>query len=59
MGLETNLEIDDKELRQLRANIYGDISDGGWLNVRERWHEPHNIRWLREHQEAAKRLFQR
>jgi GTPase Era involved in 16S rRNA processing len=49
----TNTEIDaisEKATRQLRAAIYGEVSDESWAKVRENWMKPENVRWLQERQ---------
>ena len=49
----TNTEVDaiaERATRQLRAAIYGEVSDESWSKVRENWMKPENVRWLQEHQ---------
>jgi hypothetical protein len=36
----------EAEVRQLRANIYGEVSDESWNKVKENWMKPSELKWL-------------
>ena len=40
----------EAEVRQLRANIYGECTENNWVYCKEKWMMPENIQWLKEHQ---------
>lgn len=42
--------MNEPEVRQLRAAIYGEISDESWAKVRGNWMKPENVEWLRNNQ---------
>lgn len=41
--------LTDAEIRQLRASIYGEISDASWEKVKSNWSTTENAQWLLEH----------
>jgi hypothetical protein len=41
-------------VRQLRAIVYGECSDGNWEACKEHWLRPDSVKWLGD--EAAKIL---
>ena len=40
----------EAEARQLRARIYGDVTDVSWAALATVWTRPENLQWLRENQ---------
>lgn len=50
--------MSESEVRQLRANIFGECSDKNWEHCREftdekgvhGWMTPENIKWLKDNQ---------
>jgi hypothetical protein len=41
--------MDETQLRALRAEVYGECTDGNWFAVREHWMEPEAQQFLRDH----------
>jgi hypothetical protein len=44
-------QLTEDEIRALRANIYGECTDGNWLACREKWMRPDSVTWLITHQD--------
>ena len=42
--------LTEAEVRQLRDNIFGPITNLGWEGVRDKWMDPTEVKWLIEHQ---------
>ena len=50
MSAEPATPLTEAEVHQLRANIYGECSDGNWGYCKDAWMEPQNVKWLLDHQ---------
>lgn len=50
--MKTLLELlkSEKDVRQLRANIYGECTDESWKQIKHNWMRPDSIRFLLDYQ---------